>query len=94
MLDLAQTHSQILGYRWAPPKCAVLNAPSPGSSRFVPMSLYGDALSPVDTFTYLGVPFDGQGISASSLIAHHRVLPFCYRRGFMPPLCVRSLNMA
>ncbi|KAG1437559.1 hypothetical protein G6F56_013044 [Rhizopus delemar] len=55
---------------WAPPKCAVLNAPSPGSSRFVPMSLYGDALSPVDTFTYLGVPFDGQGISASSLIAH------------------------
>ncbi|KAG1439014.1 hypothetical protein G6F56_012440 [Rhizopus delemar] len=70
MLDLAQTHSQILGYRWAPPKCAVLNAPSPGSSRFVPMSLYGDALSPVDTFTYLGVPFDGQGISASSLIAH------------------------
>ncbi|KAG1437622.1 hypothetical protein G6F56_013014 [Rhizopus delemar] len=70
MLDLAQTHSQILGYRWAPLKCAVLNAPSPGSSRFVPMSLYGDALSPVDTFTYLGVPFDGQGISASSLIAH------------------------
>ncbi|KAG1438221.1 hypothetical protein G6F56_012733 [Rhizopus delemar] len=70
MLDLAQTHSHILGYRWAPPKCAVLNAPSPGSSRFVPMSLYGDALSPVDTFTYLGVPFDGQGISASSLIAH------------------------
>ncbi|KAG1441508.1 hypothetical protein G6F56_011450 [Rhizopus delemar] len=70
MLDLAQTHSQILGYKWAPPKCAVLNAPSPGSSRFVPMSLYGDALSPVDTFTYLGVPFDGQGISVPRLIAH------------------------
>ncbi|KAG1443141.1 hypothetical protein G6F56_010783 [Rhizopus delemar] len=33
MLDLAQIHSIKLGYKWAPPKCAVLNAPAPGSSR-------------------------------------------------------------
>ncbi|KAG0852029.1 hypothetical protein G6F15_014093 [Rhizopus arrhizus] len=29
MLDLAQIHSLTLGYKWSPPKCAVLNAPSP-----------------------------------------------------------------
>ncbi|KAG1443293.1 hypothetical protein G6F56_010727 [Rhizopus delemar] len=53
MLDLAQIHSIKLGYKWAPPKCAVLNAPAPGSSRSISLSLYGDALSPVETFTYL-----------------------------------------
>ena len=70
MLDLAQIHSLTLGYRWAPPKCAVLNAPSAGSSRFVQMSLYGENLASVDVFTYLGVPFDSQGISVSALIDH------------------------
>ncbi|KAG1310657.1 hypothetical protein G6F62_014572 [Rhizopus arrhizus] len=29
MLDLAQIHSQVLGYRWSPTKCAILNAPDP-----------------------------------------------------------------
>ncbi|EIE92108.1 hypothetical protein RO3G_16819 [Rhizopus delemar RA 99-880] len=34
MLDLAQIHSQVLGYRWSPTKCAILNAPDPASSRY------------------------------------------------------------
>ncbi|KAG0994641.1 hypothetical protein G6F27_014068 [Rhizopus arrhizus] len=58
MLDLAQIHSLTLGYKWSPPKCAVLNAPSPSSSRYVPMSLYDQDLPTVEEFTYLGVPFD------------------------------------
>ncbi|KAG1016467.1 hypothetical protein G6F26_012502 [Rhizopus arrhizus] len=70
MLDLAQIHSLTLGYKWSPPKCAVLNAPSPGSSRFVQMSLYGQDLPTVEQFTYLGVPFDDKGISVSAMIKH------------------------
>ncbi|KAG1273855.1 hypothetical protein G6F66_013085 [Rhizopus arrhizus] len=61
MLDLAQIHSLTLGYKWSPPKCAVLNAPTATSSRYVPMSLYGQDLPTVEEFTYLGVPFDGKG---------------------------------
>ncbi|KAG1081874.1 hypothetical protein G6F42_022783 [Rhizopus arrhizus] len=70
MLDLAQIHSLTLGYKWSPPKCAVLNAPTATSSRYVPMSLYGQDLPTVEEFTYLGVPFDGKGISVSALIKH------------------------
>ncbi|KAG1248235.1 hypothetical protein G6F66_015513 [Rhizopus arrhizus] len=58
MLDLAQIHSLTLGYKWSPPKCAVLNAPTVTSSRYVPMSLYDQDLPTVEEFTYLGVPFD------------------------------------
>ncbi|KAG1388584.1 hypothetical protein G6F60_013665 [Rhizopus arrhizus] len=58
MLDLAQIHSLTLGYKWSPPKCAVLNAPTATSSRFVSMSLYGQDLPTTEEFTYLGVPFD------------------------------------
>ncbi|EIE81222.1 hypothetical protein RO3G_05927 [Rhizopus delemar RA 99-880] len=70
MLDLAQTHSLTLGYKWSPPKCAVLNAPAATSSRSVQLSLYGQDLPTADEFTYLGVPFNGQGISTSALIKH------------------------
>ncbi|KAG1128139.1 hypothetical protein G6F38_013639 [Rhizopus arrhizus] len=54
MLDLAQIHSLTLGYKWSPPKCAVLNATSPSSSRYVQMSLYGQDLPTAEEFTYLG----------------------------------------
>ncbi|KAG1534455.1 hypothetical protein G6F50_015555 [Rhizopus delemar] len=74
MLDLAQTHSLTLGYKWSPPKCAVLNAPAATSSRSVQLSLYGQDLPTADEFTYLGVPFDGKGICTSALIKH-RSLP-------------------
>ncbi|KAG1321483.1 hypothetical protein G6F63_013761 [Rhizopus arrhizus] len=70
MLDLAQIHSLTLGYKWSPPKCAVLNAPTATSSRFVQMSLYGEGLPSVEEFTYLGVPFDGKGISVTAMIKH------------------------
>ncbi|KAG1570687.1 hypothetical protein G6F48_013530 [Rhizopus delemar] len=70
MLDLAQTHSLTLGYKWSPPKCAVLNAPAASSSRYVQMSLYDQELPSAEEFIYLGIPFNGQGISVSALIKH------------------------
>ncbi|KAG0849399.1 hypothetical protein G6F16_014098 [Rhizopus arrhizus] len=70
MLDLAQIHSLTLGYKWSPPKCAVLNAPTDSSSRSVRMSLYDQDLPTAEEFTYLGVPFDGKGISVSAMIKH------------------------
>ncbi|KAG0921362.1 hypothetical protein G6F32_014541 [Rhizopus arrhizus] len=70
MLDLAQIHSLTLGYKWSPPKCAVLNAPASTSSRYIRMSLYDQDLPTVEEFTYLGVPFDGKGISVSAMIKH------------------------
>jgi hypothetical protein len=67
MMDLAAQHSQLLGYRWSPAKCAVLNAPLDRT-----ITLYGEPLPTVDCFTYLGVPFRTHGISAPDIIAHRQ----------------------
>ncbi|KAG1001544.1 hypothetical protein G6F27_012775 [Rhizopus arrhizus] len=72
MLDLAQIHSQVLGYRWSPTKCAILNAPDPTSSRYVRLTLYDEDIPSVDEFVYLGVPFVRNGISPSRLVAHRK----------------------
>ncbi|KAG1086115.1 hypothetical protein G6F39_012525 [Rhizopus arrhizus] len=72
MLDLAQIHSQVLGYRWSPTKCAILNAPDPTSSRYVRLTLYDEDIPSVDEFVYLGVPFVRTGISPSRLVAHRK----------------------
>ncbi|KAG0925951.1 hypothetical protein G6F63_012978 [Rhizopus arrhizus] len=72
MLDLAQIHSQVLGYRWSPTKCAILNAPDPTSSRYVRLTLYDEDIPSVDEFVYLGVPFTRNGISPSRLVAHRK----------------------
>lgn len=68
MLSLAESHSQLLGYRWSPPKCALLNSPSPTSSTYVPLTLYGELLPAVDEFIYLGVPFRRTGIYSSGMV--------------------------
>lgn len=69
MLSIAEDHSLSLGYRWNPSKCAVMNSPSPTSSRFVQLSLYGEPLPTVDEFIYLGVPFDKKGINGPGVLA-------------------------
>ncbi|KAI8646840.1 hypothetical protein BD408DRAFT_428236 [Parasitella parasitica] len=68
MLELAESHSLSLGYRWAPAKCALINPPSPTSSTYVDLCLYGESLPVVDEFVYLGVPFDRKGICSSSIV--------------------------
>jgi hypothetical protein len=72
MLALAESHSLTLGYRWSPPKCAVLNPPSPTSSAHVRLSLYGEALPSVEEFIYLGVPFRRNGISPYAIVSKRK----------------------
>lgn len=67
MMDLAAQHSHQLGYRWSPSKCAVLNAPLDRT-----ITLYDEPVPEVDCFTYLGVPFRKNGISAADIIAHRQ----------------------
>ncbi|KAI8887887.1 hypothetical protein K501DRAFT_292025 [Backusella circina FSU 941] len=50
-----------------PSKCAVLNAPLDRT-----ITLYGEPIPTVDNFTYLGVPFRSNGISASDMISHRQ----------------------
>jgi hypothetical protein len=68
MLELAGAHSLALGYRWSPSKCAILNPPSRTSSRWVPHSIYNEAIPIVEEFVYLGVPFRRNGISVPSML--------------------------
>ncbi|KAG1489845.1 hypothetical protein G6F53_013350 [Rhizopus delemar] len=60
----------VLGYKWSPSKCAVLNSPIPSSRRFIRMSLYDEDLLSVDEFVYLGIPFSSKGISVSAMVKH------------------------
>jgi hypothetical protein len=74
MLDLASGHSIELGYRWSPSKCAVLSAAPVSATGGVELdspevTLYGETLPVVDTFTYLGMPFNYQGLSASDMVS-------------------------
>ncbi|KAI8583446.1 hypothetical protein K450DRAFT_196210 [Umbelopsis ramanniana AG] len=65
ILDIAASHSLHLGYRWSPTKYAVLNGPA--SRQF---TLYDETLPTVVEFIYLGVPFQRQGMSTSSLFSY------------------------
>ncbi|KAG2192063.1 hypothetical protein INT47_006506 [Mucor saturninus] len=65
MLNLSAEHSQSIGYRWSPSKCAVLNAPTTGPQ----MTLYGNSLPTVDEFVYLGVPFNKDGLYGPGILS-------------------------
>jgi hypothetical protein len=71
MLNLAADHSRVLGYRWNPTKCAVLNAPSVTSSTSTNfrLSLYDVPLPAVNEFTYLGMPFNKKGLDGPGILA-------------------------
>ncbi|KAG0178870.1 hypothetical protein DFQ28_003579, partial [Apophysomyces sp. BC1034] len=56
LLRAAELHSDLLGYRWNPAKCEVLNAPE--DTEFY---LYGKSLPTCNTFRYLGLPFSRKG---------------------------------
>ncbi|KAG2192064.1 hypothetical protein INT47_006507 [Mucor saturninus] len=70
MLQIAGDHSLKLGYRWSPSKCAILNAPSPRSSRTpnFAFTLYGEPIPTVDQFCYLGMEFTKKGLNAGKNI--------------------------
>ncbi|KAG2192553.1 hypothetical protein INT47_012777, partial [Mucor saturninus] len=70
MLQIAGDHSLKLGYRWNPSKCAILNAPSPRSSRTpnFAFTLYNKPIPTVDQFCYLGMEFTKKGLNAGKNI--------------------------
>ncbi|KAG0163137.1 hypothetical protein DFQ29_003346, partial [Apophysomyces sp. BC1021] len=63
MLMVAELHSSLLGYRWNPSKCEVLNAPE--ATEFY---LYDNPLPPCQSFRYLGLPFTRNGIDQDVLL--------------------------
>ncbi|ORY94264.1 hypothetical protein BCR43DRAFT_552204 [Syncephalastrum racemosum] len=65
MLDMAEVHSNMLGYRWSPTKCMVLNAPPDASFK-----LYDQPLPTCESFKYLGIPFNKEGIDTTALLQH------------------------
>jgi hypothetical protein len=71
LLQKAEEHSRLLGYRWNPSKSVVVNAPQyTGNSS--PLKLYGDSLPTANSFNYLGLPFNNQArLDANLLITRN-----------------------
>lgn len=68
MLLIMESHSQQLGYRWSPTKCRVIKAPTPTIFK-----IYNQIIPETQSFPYLGVPFNNQGIDTQQFLeAHHR----------------------
>ncbi|KAG2222789.1 hypothetical protein INT45_011599, partial [Circinella minor] len=64
MLLAAEQHSNLLGYRWSPTKCEILNA-NPNAE---PFTLYGIEIPHCSTFRYLGLPFSSTGLDSDMLV--------------------------
>ena len=64
MLLAAEQHSNLLGYRWSPTKCEILNA-NPNAE---PFTLYGTEIPRCSTFRYLGLPFSSNGLDSDMLV--------------------------
>ena len=65
LLNKAERHSLLTGYRWSPSKCAIISSPSSPS---VTYKLYDTPIPAVDTFKYLGVQFNHRGIDTHLFI--------------------------
>jgi len=66
MLTTMETHSQQLGYRWSPTKCRVIKAPTPTIFK-----IYNQIIPETESFPYLGVPFNNQGIDPQQFLETH-----------------------
>ncbi|KAG2192983.1 hypothetical protein INT47_010365 [Mucor saturninus] len=72
LLDICQSHSFSLGYRWNPLKSAIIHPPN--ISRYAPtispFTLYDQQIPVVSSFKYLGVYFNNTGIDNKTMIHH------------------------
>ncbi|KAI9489016.1 hypothetical protein BDB00DRAFT_771442, partial [Zychaea mexicana] len=68
MLLAAEQHSNLLGYRWSPTKCEILNANPQGE----PFTLYGTEIPRCSSFRYLGIPFSSLGLDRDMLVAQSK----------------------
>lgn len=73
LLDICQSHSFSLGYRWNPLKSAIIHPPH--TSRYAPtippFTLYDQQIPVVSSFKYLGVYFNSTGIDNKTMIHHN-----------------------
>lgn len=68
LLQKCEEHSQRLGYRWNPLKCAVL-APNTDTRRY---SLYGTEIPRQTSFSYLGIPISPGGfLNVNALVQNN-----------------------
>ncbi|KAF1800728.1 hypothetical protein FB192DRAFT_1283432, partial [Mucor lusitanicus] len=68
MLTTMEPHSLQLGYRWSPTKCRVIKAPTP-----TVFKIYNQIIPEAQSFPYLGVSFNNQGIDTQQFLeAHHQ----------------------
>ncbi|CEP18671.1 hypothetical protein [Parasitella parasitica] len=72
LLKKAEEHSKLLGYRWNPAKCIILNSP-PYTSRNSPLRLYGSPLTAAESFVYLGLPFNHKAQLDAGLVVQRNV---------------------
>jgi hypothetical protein len=75
LLDLAEQHSLLLGYRWSPDKCVILSHPSTTTPSTTPSStttytLYNTAIATTPSFRYLGMYFNYKGMDTQLFITN------------------------
>jgi hypothetical protein len=93
LLKAAETHSKIIGYRWNPQKCVVLNPPSLHGGR--PLKLYGSVIPTADSFTYLGLPFNSKGrLDTGLLLDRNTQAGVRAMRSFLQPLGLASASFS
>lgn len=85
LLKKAEEHSFLLGYRWNPQKCIVVNTPT-YSGRATPMRLYGTPLPTADSFEYLGLPFNKKAQLDAGLLVQRNIQSalVAMRKGIQP----------
>ncbi|KAF9079017.1 hypothetical protein BGX27_007259, partial [Mortierella sp. AM989] len=67
-LDACASFSQNRHFRWKPAKSKVI---APKGQEHTTFQLYGQDLENVDTFTYLGIKFDTNGINIEAQLNHN-----------------------
>lgn len=63
VLRICEEYSVEFDFRWKPSKCECISS----EAEFRPFTLYGEEIARVETFSYLGVPFNHRGIDAMLL---------------------------
>jgi hypothetical protein len=93
LLKAAEIHSRIIGYRWNPQKCVILNPPSLHGGR--PLKLYGSVIPTADSFTYLGLPINAKGhLDTGLLLDKNTHAGVSAMRSFLQPLGLASASFS
>jgi hypothetical protein len=93
LLKAAEIHSRIVGYRWNPQKCVVVNPPSLHGG--LPLKLYGAAIPIADSFNYLGLPISNKGrLDAGLLVEKNTRAGIAAMRSFLQPLGFASASFS